>query len=61
MITYLKNSMTTTDRIFLGTLMASYIRVLNTDMARGAINRSQYHARLNKARETEQKIITNRI
>lgn len=53
--------MTTTDRIFLGTLMASYIRVLNTDMARGAINRSQYHARLNKARETEQKIITNRI
>ena len=53
--------MTTTDKVFLGTLMASYIRVLNTDMARGAINRSQYYARLAKVRETEQKIITNKI
>lgn len=53
--------MTTTDRVFLGTLMASYIGVLNTDMARGAITKSQYHARLAKARETEQKIITNKI
>lgn len=53
--------MTTNDRIFLGTLMASYIRVLNTDLQRGTINRSQYYARLNKARETEQKLLTNKI
>ena len=52
--------MTTTDRIFLSTLMASYIRVLNADMARGAINRSQYHACLNKARETERKLLANK-
>ena len=53
--------MTTTDRIFLGTLMASYIRVLNTDMARGVITKSQYHARLAKARETERKLLANKI
>lgn len=53
--------MTTSDRIFLGTLMASYIKVLNADMARGTINRSQYYARLTKARETEQKLLTNKI
>lgn len=53
--------MTTTDRIFLATLAASYNRVLRNDLARGAITKSQYHARLAKARETEQKILTNKI
>lgn len=53
--------MTTTDKVFLSTLVASHNRVLRADMARGVITKNQYHARLAKARETEQKIITNRI
>lgn len=53
--------MTTTDKVFLSSLVASYNRVLRADMARGVITKNQYYVRLAKARETEQKIITNRI
>ena len=53
--------MTRTDITFLSSLVASYNRVLRTDMARGAITKNQYYARLAKARETEQKILTNKI
>lgn len=53
--------MTRTDITFLSMLVASYNKVLRTDMARGAITKSQYYARLAKARETEQKILTNKI
>lgn len=54
-------TMTRTDITFLSTLVASYNKVLRADMARGVITKSQYHARLAKARETEQKILTNKI
>lgn len=51
--------MTTNDRLFLGTLMASYIRVLKADRDRGTISKAQYYSRLTKARETEQSILTS--
>lgn len=51
--------MTTNDRLFLGTLMASYIRVLKADRDKGLISKSQYHARLAKARDTERSILTS--
>lgn len=54
-------TMTRTDITFLSSLVASYNKVLRADMARGVITKSQYHARLAKARETEQKILTNKI
>lgn len=53
--------MTRTDIIFLSSLVASYNRVLRADMARGVITKSQYHARLAKARETERKLLANKI
>ena len=53
--------MTRTDIIFLSSLVASYNRVLRADVARGTITKNQYYARLAKARETEQKILTNKI
>ena len=49
------------DIIFLSSLVASYNRVLRADMARGVITKSQYHARLAKAKETEHKLLANRI
>ena len=54
-------TMTRTDITFLSSLVASYNKVLQSDMARGAITKSQYYARLAKARETEKKILTNKI
>ena len=54
-------TMTQGDIIFLSTLVASYNRVLRADVARGTITKNQYYARLAKARETEQKILTNKI
>ena len=53
--------MTTIDKVFLSTLVASYNRVLRADMARGVITKNQYHARLAKARETERKLLANKI
>ena len=53
--------MTRTDITFFSSLVASYNKVLRTDMERGAITKSQYYARLAKAIETEQKILTNKI
>ena len=53
--------MTRTDIIFLSSLVASYNRVLRADMARGVITKNQYHARLAKARETERKLLANKI